>query len=343
MHTYLIEMLECPACHGRLNWDITEQTEARIETAEARCNACAATYPVRNGIGLFLTPGLQRNDLWEQVDSRLIQHLREHPELEHQLMDVPLETLSPSDQFFRASVLAEQGNFIEAQIAADLADKGLYTPEYLNCRNSQVDYVVEWLSTTEGPIVDLASGLGYLVEKVVRELKRPIVATDFSPSVLRKNRRWLENSGLYNYVSLLAFDARRTPLKDGAITTLTTYVGLPNIQEPGNLLVELRRIVAGVFLAISQFFPEEDEANAKAIHEAKLDALLYRRTALGHFAEAGWKVEVKNTCVGEAHPTPPSVVLNGARVDGLPVANTNLEWCVLLATRNLSTSRQAAE
>ena len=133
MHTYLIEMLECPACHGKLDWDITEQSGNRIETAEARCDACNAVYPVRDGIGLFLTPELQRNDLWEQVDSGLIHHLREHPELERQLMEAPLATLAPTDQFFRSSVLAEQGNFIEAQIVADLAEKGLYTPEYLNC------------------------------------------------------------------------------------------------------------------------------------------------------------------------------------------------------------------
>lgn len=342
MHTYLIEMLECPACHGKLDWDIAEQNETRIETAEAHCNACAATYPVRNGIGLFLTPEFQRNDLWEQVDSELMHYLRERPELEHQLMDVPLDTLSPTDQFFRASVLVERGNFSEAQLAADVADKGLYTPELIHCRNSQLDYVVEWLSATKGPIVDLASGLGYFVEKVVRELKRPIVATDFSPSVLRKDRKWLENFGLYNYVSLLAFDARRTPFKDGAIATLTTNVGLPNIHEPGNLLVELRRIVNGVFLAISLFYPEDDETNAKVIHEFNLGPLLYRRTALQHFVEAGWNVEVKNTCVGEARPTPPSVLLDGARTDGLPVANTNLEWCVLLATRNLLNYRQGA-
>jgi uncharacterized protein YbaR (Trm112 family) len=157
MHTYLIEMLECPVCHGTLDWVIAGQTEDRIETAEAHCTACSAIYPVREGIGLFLTPEFQRNDLWEQVDSGLIQHLREHPELERQLMEAPLATLAPTDQFFRASVLAERGNFIEAQIAADLAEKGLYTPDYLNCRNSQLEYVVEWLSTTEGPIVDLLS------------------------------------------------------------------------------------------------------------------------------------------------------------------------------------------
>jgi uncharacterized protein YbaR (Trm112 family) len=342
MHTYLMEMLECPACHDKLDWIIGEQNQNHIETAEARCNACDATYPVRDGIGLFLTAELPRNDLWEQADSGLLQHLREHSELERQLMDVPLNTLAPADRFFRALVLEEQGNFKESRIAENSAIKGLYTPEYLQCWNSQLDYVVEQISKTQGPIVDLASGRGYLVEKLVRELKRPVVATDFSPRVLRRDRRWLESLGLYDYVSLLAFDARCTPFKDGVIEALTTNLGLPNIEEPGRLLSELQRIVAGTLLAISYFFPDSDEANAKVIHEAKLEPLLYRRTALKHFAETGWNVEVRNACIGEAHPTPPSVVLDGARTDGLPVADTKLEWCVLLATNKLSNSKQGA-
>ncbi len=336
MHTYLIEMLECPVCHNELDWNIFEYDKNRIETAEAQCNACRATYPVRDGIGLFLTPELPRNDLWERVDSGLIQHLREHPELEQRLMEVPPDTLVPADQFFRALVLENRGDYVEAQALEASANQGLYTPEYTKCRNSQLDYVLERLSTTDGPVVDLASGRCYLVEKLVRQLKCPVVATDFSPGVLRRNRRWLESFGLYSQVSLLAFDARRTPFKAEAIETLTTNLGLPNIEKPGSLLRELRRITAGEFLAISHFFPEEDEANAEIIREAGLETLLYKRTALEHYAEAGWEIEVKNTCVGKARPTPPSVVLEGVRVDGLPVADTNLEWCVLLGTGKMS-------
>ena len=332
MHTYLIEMLECPACHGQLDWIVAEQIEDRIEAAEAHCQACNAIYPVREGIGLFLRPEVQRNDLWEQVDSGLIQYLREHPEVERQLMDVPADSLAPADQFFRALVLEERGDYVEAQRLEELANKGLYTPQYINCRNSQLDYVVQWLSRTEGSIVDLASGRGYLVERLVRELKRPIVATDFSPRVLRRDRKWLKSFDLDERVSLLAFDARCTPFKDGAVATLTTNLGLPNIEEPGNLLRELRRIVNGTFLAISHFFPEEDEVNATAIHEAHLDALLYRRTALQHYADARWNVRVENARVGEASPTPPGVVLESVRIDGLPVADTDLEWCVLAAS-----------
>jgi len=71
MQTYLLNMLECPACHGALEWHITEYRGDRIEAANALCVTCGAVYPVREGIALFLTPDLPREDLWEQVDSQL--------------------------------------------------------------------------------------------------------------------------------------------------------------------------------------------------------------------------------------------------------------------------------
>ena len=95
---------------------------------------------------------------------------------------------------------------------------------------------------------------------------------------------------------------------------------------------ELRRIVRGEFLAISNFFPEDDEANAEAIREVGLSPLLFRRSTLEHFAAAGWQVEMANVCMGASIPTPRSVLLDGAGVDALPVAETVLEWCVLVAS-----------
>jgi uncharacterized protein YbaR (Trm112 family) len=338
MHTYLIDMLECPVCHGEVKWKISERAEHRIIAATATCQVCAASYPVSDGIGLFLTPDLPRNDLWEQVDSGLVRYLREHPELERQLLESPLERLNPADQFFRTLLLEAQGNYREARVAEETANRGLYTPEYLACWTSQFDYVIAQLSASSGPIVDLASGRCYLVETLANRLKRPVIATDFSPAVLRHDRHRLENSGVYDAVSLLAFDARRTPFKTGSVATLTTNLGLPNIEAPGALLTELRRIVAGVFLAISHFYAESDEANAPAIRAAQLDTLLYKHSALQQYHEAGWEVEVKNACVGTARPTPPSSVLEGASVDGLPVVATNLEWCVLRGTSRVSNS-----
>jgi len=332
MHSYLIELLECPGCHGELDWFITERRDDHVHAAEARCKACGTSYPVREGIGVFLTPELPREDLWQQVDSQLTRHLREHPEAERELMQVPPESLNPADQFFRALVLEERGNYVEAGAVEDLAEAGLYTPEYLSCWNRQYDYLIEQLSAADGPIVDLASGRCYLIERLARELKRPIVASDFSPRVLQRDRRWLDSRGLYEHVSLLAFDARRTPFKTGAVQSLTSNLGLPNIRAADDLLRELHRITAGTFLVISHFYPEDDEANARKMHELGLERFLYRSTALESFAQTGWRVDVANACLGKAHPTPTGVVLEGAGIDALPYAETTLEWCVLVAT-----------
>src|SRR5262249_50138157 len=230
MHRFVCDLLECPQCHGELAWTIAVQRGERIEEGVARCTLCAASYPVREGIGLFLTPDLPRADLWEQMESGLIHQLREHPAVERRLMEDLVESLVPADQFFRALVLEERGDYAQARAISGLAQTRLYTREYLACLASQRGYVLEWLAGTSGPVVDLATGRGELVEALAREHRCPIIATDFSPRILRRDRRLLEFLGLYDQVSLLAVDARRTPFKNGAVATLTTNLGLPNID-----------------------------------------------------------------------------------------------------------------
>ena len=331
MHSYLIQMLECPVCHNELDWTILERSDTRILTAEICCQACRATYAIRDGIGLFLAPNVSHNDLWRQADSQLTRYLHQHPDVERRLMQSPLGTLSPADQFFRALELEERGNYAEAKAIEDLSNAGLYTSEYLTCWNNQVNYVIEELALSDGPIVDIASGRCYLVEQLAQRLKHPIVASDFSPRVLQQDRRRLEWRGVYERISLLAFDARSTPFKTGTIKTLMTNLGLANIREPGNLFCELRRIGCGKFLAISHFYSENGDANAQKISELGLATLLFRRSALACFTNAGWEVEVVNSCFGTARPTPIGVVLEGASIDTLPVAETALEWCTLMA------------
>ena len=329
MQKYLVEILECPKCHGKLDWNITEQSEERIELAEACCQDCSSTYPVRDGIGVFLTTDLERNDLWEQVD-RLDQILRQNPELEKRLMDVPLDTLGPVDQHFRGRVHLSRGDEEAAAAALSLAYKGLYSEETRRCLDNQMDYLLSEVSQSDSPIVDIASGDCGLVRRMLKALPNQIVVTDFSPSILVKNRKWLMDQGQYERVSMLAIDARQTPFKNNSISLLTTHVGLNNIQNPGNLLEELYRIVNGRLLAITSFYPEDDKENGAVIEEAGLAELCYRDKLLEHFQNAGWAVEVKNSCTIKTTPAPPGVVLEGARVDGLPVQSTYVEWCVLL-------------
>lgn len=331
MLDFITDMLECPSCHGRLEWEIEKQIGERIESAEARCQLCAADYPVREGIGVFLTLDLPRNDLWEQLDSGLVQYLHQNPELEQRLLDVPLEALSPADQFMRAVVLEARGEFEQARMIFEAANAGLYTPEYHICRESQLHYLIEHLKNSLDPIVDLASGRCELVEEILREVDRPVVATDFSPAILRRDRRWLQHFDLYDNVSLLAFDARKTPFKGRCVHTMTTNLGLANIENPGALMSELRRITGGTFWALSVFYPPEDTANAEAIDELGLSSFLFRASAQENFSAAGWKSLVVNVCEGRALPTPGSDIIAGVQIDNLPAAETRLEWCILRA------------
>jgi ubiquinone/menaquinone biosynthesis C-methylase UbiE len=130
---------------------------------------------------------------------------------------------------------------------------------------------------------------------------------------------------------LLAFDARRSPFKDGAIKMMTTNLGLINIEKPENLLIELRRIVSGKFFAISYFYPEDDEVNAETIKNLGVDQFLFRNSALESFYSAGWQVKMENMMIGKACPTPKGEVIEGAGIDALPVTETKLEWGVLAA------------
>jgi uncharacterized protein YbaR (Trm112 family)/ubiquinone/menaquinone biosynthesis C-methylase UbiE len=331
MLAYLIDDLICPACHASLKWQIHERDGEHIEQGLATCDECQADYPVRDGIAIFLLPNLPRNDLWEQVENSLAQFLLDNPEKEKQLIDSPLESLDPADKFFRAMMLEEQGEFEGARSLYQIANASLYTPEYQICHESQIHFLLEHLADSTAPIVDLASGRGELVEPLLHNLGCPVTATDFSLRVLRRNRRWFAYFGLDERLSLMAFDARCTPFRECSLPCLTTNLGLPNIEQPGKLLSELRRIVSGELLAISYFIDPEDIESFAFIKENELSPMFSRTELKKHLLAAGWHVQFANPCHALAKPTPTSRILEGAGIDAIPTAPTTLQWSLVTA------------
>jgi len=312
MHNFLVQMLVCPVCHYELEWEITEFRLNHIEKANAICQQCSADYLIRDGIGIFLTPDLPRVDLWEQADSLLMQYLKEHPEIKQKLMGETMESLSAADVYYRAMVLEADGDFLQAKKVEDIANKGIYTSEYLACMQSQQDYLLDQIESFENPIIDLASGRGYLVEAMAHRTSQPIIATDFSLQVLRRNKSYFEYLSMSEQISLLAFDARNTPFRDDAVITMTTNLGLANIEDSAGLVKELRRVVSGEFLAIVQFYPENDQKNVGFLQEAGMVDFSTRTSALQIFSASGWSPNIENSNFGIAHPTPKGEVLEGA-------------------------------
>jgi hypothetical protein len=112
---------------------------------------------------------------------------------------------------------------------------------------------------------------------------------------------------------------------------MTTNLGLPNIEEPGRLLHELRRVIHGELLAIMHFYPEDDKANRAAVEKLGLASFMFKDSTLRLFSEAGFEVKLENVQQGRALPTPTSDLLEGAGIDALPVAETEITWCTLVA------------
>ncbi|MFN8419579.1 MAG: methyltransferase domain-containing protein, partial [Anaerolineae bacterium] len=274
MHTFLLDLLVCPTCHHELTWTQVVRDGDRVNSAVAECAGCGASYPVREDIGIFLTPDLPRDDLWEQA-SGLMRAIQQQPDLQKALLDVPLDSLNPADQFFRGMVLEELGEFDSARDVFNTAMGGLYSQGYRDCWQRQTDELLRQIAEIkDAPILDLASGRGYLVERMLNHMQQPIIASDFSPRVLRRDRRYWQHFGQYDRLSLLCFDARRMPVRDGGINVMTTNLGLPNIENPDLLLRELRRVISGSLFAISHFYPPDDPTNQPALRQAGIEVML---------------------------------------------------------------------
>jgi len=55
-----------PRLQGSPSQTVSKRDGGRLIEGVADCSACGADYPVRDGIGFFLTPVLPRNDLREE-------------------------------------------------------------------------------------------------------------------------------------------------------------------------------------------------------------------------------------------------------------------------------------
>ena len=331
MHKFLIDWLICPTCRSELAWDFQRQIEEDIQEAEAACQECGEKFSIQEGIGIFLASHWLRADLWQQADSELKRYLDGHLQIKQELLQTPLENLSPADQFFRHMILEEEGFYEPSQEAEKAALQGMYTDKYLQAWQAQLEYVVEACSRQSGPITDLACGRGYLVQRLL-ETGNPIVATDFSVDVLRKNKKRMEHFGLNKHLSFLAVDARSTPFRDGVVPLLTTNVGLPNIEQAGDLLAELRRICGGEFYAIHHFFPRDDSIHQQVFAEMGNELVHYEDTLLEEFMKKHWKVTLENSISALAKPTPKPILLDGAEIDRIPLVDVTLKWCTIHAS-----------
>jgi ubiquinone/menaquinone biosynthesis C-methylase UbiE len=235
-----------------------------------------------------------------------------------------LDELNGADAYLRAAVLEERLGFDAAREAFEDADTKLYTPEVRAARDLALARVVEVVDSGDGAVLDVATGRGALLERLVHGA-RAVTASDSSPRVLELLRRRLGDS-----IEYVVADARSLPFPDASVPTIVSHLELASIAEGETALQEVRRV--GRELVVTHFFlPKEDAENQSAAHELGLDTLLERERGLAALGAAGWRVEIEFEREVGAVPTPASELVPGVRIDALPVTETRGTWCVLRA------------
>ncbi len=94
-----------------------------------------------------------------------------------------------------------------------------------------------------------------------------IVDTDFSPTILLRNEEYYKFECLYDRLSIITFDARMTPFKYSSIETMTSNLGIQNIEQPGDIINEMNRITKGQLMCIMQFINKNDKVHMHLLNK----------------------------------------------------------------------------
>lgn len=328
MHRYLKELLLCPRCKHDLQWDTFKEDDVHIIDADAGCAACGEAYFVKDGVGCFLLDCDKNEDNWQKGDAFLERYFQDMPEAKAALLLTPPDWLNAADLYALASLLQSQGDEAGADKISKIAFQKTYTPEYRQALERQLNFISKEINVCNGFVLDIASGTGALVEKLLKNTELDIIASDISYSIMRKSRARFKEEDI-NRISFMAFDANFIPFKDRSLPLLTTFLGLQNINDWQRVLKELRRVCCHTFYAAGCFIPKEDTINLSFLKSNGIDRLWIKELLQEELKISDWNVECLYSAFAPIKPTPMGEIVQGYGIDGFPLADSCAECCVL--------------
>lgn len=209
------------------------------------------------------------------------------------------------------------------------ATRRIYTKDYLIGYEKTKQALKEVEKDNPSIILEIACGRGGFFKPFIRSRqgKGVYVATDFSPTVLRSNLKWLRTNDLEKQVALMAFDATAMPFRDNSIPAAVSNVGFPNIGNGGKTVNEAFRVLApsGILVANFMFTTEKTENYAKA-KELGFDQFYTKESTVEVFRKAGFKFNLEELHRGLVRPTP-------GGIDFFPIVQDIYSFCVIKATK----------
>jgi len=331
MFNFLKEILICPECYEELIWEITDATKIHIMEAKIKCGNCAKIYAAKNGVGCFVDYQDSSDDSWERAENWLKNFTAENPDIIKKLMTADIEKLNAADIMIRSMLNKIEENHEEAERLNKLCNQKAYKEETLKAGYAQADYIINALKNEKDFILDVASGQGTLISKFLENTDVCVVSSDISFNVLKKAKESAEKDGFGDRVSYIAFDLKKSPFKNKSVKTITTYVGLQNIENPEKIFGELRRICGGKLYSACVFCCEDNIVNRKDLENDGLDKTWIKNKYIEEFNNAGFVSVVENSIITLDDPTPVGKIMQGVKIDGFPVEPGNFERAVVIS------------
>ena len=273
-------------------------------------------------IGIFLDTKETRDDLWKEQEDFATRFRKEHPIRFFFLTKTFLGNIKPEHHFFK-------GLLLEDEEMLKKATRRIYTKDYLVGYEKTEQALNEVEKDNPLVILEIACGRGSFFKPFLqsRHGKGVYIATDFSPTVLRSNQKWLRKNELEEQVTLMALDAKATPFRDNTIPAAVSNIGFLNIRNNGKAVTEAFRLLApsGILIANFMFTIEKTENYTKA-KEMGLHQFYTRKNVEEVFQKVGFEFHLEELYQGSVRPTP-------GGIDTLPIVQDRYSFCVLIAKK----------
>ena len=341
MHKYLQPLLICPKCRNELDWKITKTTKKYFVNADINCPKCGQKYFVKDRIANFLIDYKEETppDNWERYEEYDSLFFEDNLDKKQALLNAPLESLNVVDLYLLNRLLqkVDKPDVKTQEKITEVSRLSNPTRPVQNAGPSQLSYVWNMLRNHSGFVLDIASGLGSLANRLFASTKFDIIVSDISYFVLRDSYKNL-SVAKNNRLTKMAFDATASPFRDGSVDMITTYYGLQEIPSTKSALKECHRICNDKFYIIASFGPEDDDETykiAKEIYKLSDELIMAGKkdSCMEFIRKVGFNVKCENSKSVFAPKAPRSEFIPNFGFDALPIVDTTVEFCTLIAKK----------